>query len=158
MRKLILLSLFIPFFAKAQFKIVNTATINLLELRAGTWPITLQRITKESDTCYVLLFRDQQYTNEVNMTALRFTDLEQLKYFQKGLSALKNGSTGDVAKFKEYTIKRVDVKKEGIWYILTCNEGELTNFQQPESDKMIVAITNVVSSLQNGAASSTAIK
>jgi hypothetical protein len=143
MKTLILISLFVPFFAKAQFKIVNTATINLLELRAGTWPITLQRITKESDTCYVLLFRDQQYTNVVDMTTLRFPDLEQMKYFQKGLSALKNGSTGDVAKFREYTIKRVDVKKEGIWYILTCGEGALTNFQQPEADKMIAAIINL---------------
>jgi hypothetical protein len=143
MKKLILISLFFPFFAKAQFKIVNTATINLLELRAGTWPITLQRITKESDTCYVLLFRDQQYTNVVDMSTLRFPDLEQMKFFQKGLSALKNGSTGDIAKFKEYTIKRVDVKKEGIWYILTCEEGALTNFQQPEADKMIAAIDNL---------------
>jgi hypothetical protein len=143
MKKLILISLFFPFFAKAQFKIVNTATINLLELRAGTWPITLQRITKESDTCYVLLFRDQQYTNVVDMSTLRFPDLEQMRFFQKGLSALKNGSTGDIAKFKEYTIKRVDVKKEGVWYILTCEEGALTNFQQPEADKMIAAIANL---------------
>jgi hypothetical protein len=143
MKKFILISLFFPFFAKAQFKIVNTATINLLELRAGTWPITLQRITKESDTCYVLLFRDQQYTNVVDMSTLRFPDLEQMKFFQKGLSALKNGSTGDIAKFKEYTIKRVDVKKEGVWYILTCEEGALTNFQQPEADKMITAIANL---------------
>ena len=66
-----------------------------------------------------------------------------MKFFQKGLSALKNGSTGDIAKFKEYTIKRVDVKKEGVWYILTCEEGALTNFQQPEADKMIAAIANL---------------
>jgi hypothetical protein len=157
MKKLILLSLFIPFFAKAQFKIVNSATINLLELRGGTWPITLQRITKENDTCYVLLFRDQQYTSDVDMTTLRFHDLEQLKYFQKGLSALKNGSTGDMAKFKEYTIKRVDVKKEGIWYILTCTDGNLTNFQQPEADKMIAAINNVSSSIPAGTISSSGL-
>ena len=158
MKKLILISLFIPFFAKAQFKIVNIATINLLELRPGTWPITLQRITKESDTCYALLFRDQQYTTEVNMTTLRFPNLEQLRYFQKGLSALKNGSTGDIAKFNEYTIKRVDVKKEGIWYILTCGEGELTNFLQPDADKMIAAIINITSIVANGAISSSGIK
>jgi hypothetical protein len=158
MKKLILLSLFIPFFAKAQFKIVNSATINLLELRAGTWPITLQRITKESDTCYVLLFRDQQYTIDVNMTTLRFPNLEQLKYFQKGLSALKNGSTGDIAKFNEYTIKRVDVKKDGVWYILTCADGELTNFQQPEADKMIGTILNIIPPIPNGTLTSAGIK
>lgn len=143
MKKLILISLFIPFFAKAQFKIVNTATINLLELRQGQWPITLQRITKESDTCFVLLFRDQQYTNDIIMTTFRFRNMEQLRYFQQGLSALKSGNNGDVAKYKDYTIKRVDVKKEGTWYILNCQEGAITNFQQPEADKMIAAISSL---------------
>ncbi|HXB43811.1 MAG TPA: hypothetical protein VNV85_07130 [Puia sp.] len=143
MKKLILISLCLPFIAKAQFKIVNTATINILELRQGTWPITLQRVTKESDTTYVLLFRDQQYTDDVIMTTYRFKDIDQFKYFQKGLTALKNGSNGDVAKFKDYTIKRVDIKKEGIWYVLSCGEGGITNFQQAEANKMIAAIVNL---------------
>jgi hypothetical protein len=140
MKKLIFLSLFIPFFAKAQFTIVNTSTVSLADVRTGTWPLNLERIIKESDTCYALEFRDQQYTNSVNMSTLRFSDLQQLRYFQKGLSALKNGSTGDIARFKDYTIKRGDVKKEGIWYILTCSDGSLTDFQQPEADKIIAAI------------------
>ncbi|MEJ0083670.1 MAG: hypothetical protein WDM78_22585 [Puia sp.] len=54
-----------------------------------------------------------------------------MKYFQQGLAALKTGNIGDVAEFKDYTIKRVDVYKEGISYILTC-DGGLTNFQQPK--------------------------
>lgn len=140
MKKLVLLSLFIPFFAKAQFTIVNTSTTSLVELRSGTWPLDLQRVIKESDTFYVLQFRDQQYTNDVNMSTLRFGDLKQLKFFQKGLSALKTGSTGDIAKFKDYAIKRIDLKKEGVCYILTCGEGALINFQQLEADKMITAI------------------
>ena len=117
MKKIILICLFIPFAfaAKAQFKIVNSATITLLELRPGNWPINLQRVTKESDTCYVLQFRDQEYANEVIMTTLRFRNLEQLKYFQKGLTALKKGNNGDVAEYKDYTIKRVDIQKDGIW-------------------------------------------
>jgi hypothetical protein len=143
MKKYIIILLFAPCMANAQFKIVNTSTTNLLELRTGTWPINLQKITKESDTYYALQFRDQEYANEVIMKTLRFTDLDQLKYFQKGLSALKNGTTGDIAEFKDYTIKRVDVKKEGTWYILNCGEGALTNFQQPEADRMIAAITNL---------------
>jgi hypothetical protein len=140
MKKLILLSLFIPVLARAQFTIVNTSSVNLVELRAATWPLNLQRVIKESDTTFALVFRDQQYINEVNMSTLRFRNMQQLKYFQKALSALKNGFTGDIAKFKDYTIKRVDVKKEGAWYILTCEDGELTNFQQPEADKLIAAI------------------
>lgn len=144
MKHLILISLFLPFAAKAQFTIVNTSTINLVELReGGAWPINLQRIIKESDTAFVLQFRDQQYTNDVIMTTLRFHDMQQLKYFQKGLAALKNGSTGDIAKFKDYTIKRVDVNKEGVQYILICDAGATTNFKQPEADKMIAAIVHL---------------
>ena len=145
MKKLILISLVIPFAmaANAQFKIVNTSTTNLVELRTGTWPLNLQRVIKESDTCYILQFRDQEYTNEVVMTTLRFKDMAQLKYFQQGLSALKSGFNGDVAKYKDYTIKRVDVKKDGIWYILTNGEGALTNFKQPEADQMINAIISL---------------
>ena len=143
MKRLILLFFFLPLLSKAQFKIVNTATIDLLELRTGVWPINLQRVTKENDTSYVLLFRDQEYTNEVIMKTLKFRDISQLKYFQKGLVALKNGSNGDVAEFKEYTLKRVDKKKEGTWYILNCGEGALTNFQQPEADKIIATIISL---------------
>jgi hypothetical protein len=66
-----------------------------------------------------------------------------LRYFQKGLAALKKGATGDIAKFKDYTIKRVDIKKDGIWYILSCGMGSITNFKQTEADKIISAITTL---------------
>jgi|SRR6516162_4247609 hypothetical protein len=144
MKKLIVLALFLPIISKAQFTIVNTSTINLVELRSGgQWPINLQRVIKESDTSYVLQFRDQQFTNDVIMTTLRFANMEQLKYFQKALTALKGGSTGDVAKFKDYTIKRLDIKREGITYIINCGAGTSTNFQQPECDKLIAGIVNL---------------
>ncbi|PWT70725.1 MAG: hypothetical protein C5B59_20190 [Bacteroidetes bacterium] len=140
MKKLILISLLLPAIAKAQFTIVNTSTTNLVELRAGTWPLNLQRVIKESDTCYVLQFRDQQYATDVIMTTLRFGNTEQVRYFQKALSALKSGSNGDIARFKDYTVKRVDVKKEGTWYVLNGSEGSVTNFIQKEADMMIAAI------------------
>ncbi len=139
MKNLLLLILFSPLAMKAQFKIINSATINIADVRQGTWPISLQRITKQSDTCFVLQFRTQEYNNSVIIKTLKFRDLGQLKYFQQGLTALKTGNNGDVAEFKDYTIKRVDVYKEGISYILTC-DGGLTNFQQPEADKLIAAI------------------
>jgi hypothetical protein len=148
MKKFFFLSLFFPFIAKAQFTITNSSTTSLLELRAGTWPLNLEKIIKQTDTCYVLEFRDQQYTNVVNMSTLRFGNLKQVKFFQKALSELKTGSTGEIANFKDYTIKRVDVKKDpvtgamgsGVWYTLICGEGELTNFQQSDADKMIATI------------------
>lgn len=139
MKNLLLIILFSPLAMKAQFKIINSATINIADVRQGTWPISLQRITKQSDTCFVLQFRTQEYNNSVIIKTLKFRDLGQLKYFQQGLTALKTGNNGDVAEFKDYTIKRVDVYKEGTSYILTC-DGGLTNFQQPEADKMIAAI------------------
>jgi hypothetical protein len=143
MKKIIFIFLFLPFIGKAQFTIVNTSTTDLIEPRAGVWPLSLQRIIKESDTTFVLQFRDQQYTSGVNMSTLRFRNIEQLKYFQQALTVLKKGNNGDIAKFKEYVIKRVDVKREGVWYILTCTDGPLTNFQQPEADRMITAISSL---------------
>jgi hypothetical protein len=139
MKNLLLLVLILPLAMKAQFKIVNSGTINIADVRQGTWPISLQRITKPSDTCYVLQFRTQEYNNSVIIKTLKFQDLGQLKYFQQGLAALKAGNNGDVAEFKDYTIKRVDIYKEGTSYILTC-DGGLTNFQQSEADRMIAAI------------------
>ena len=144
MKKLIILSLFAtPFFAKAQFTITNSSTTSLLELRQGTFPLELQRVIKETDTCYVLEFRDQQFTSVVNMSTLKFGNLQQLRYFMQALAVLKKGNTGDIAKFKDYTVKRVDVKKDGIWYTLICGEGEVTNFQQLEADKMVATIKNL---------------
>ncbi len=145
MKKFIFLFLFIPFLskAKAQFTITNTSTISLAEPRTGTWPLELQRVVKESDTIYILSFRDQQYPNQVNMSTLKFGNLSQLRYFQKGLAALKNGSNGDEAKYKDYSIKRADVQKEGITYILTGTLGEIINFKQPEADKLMNAIKSL---------------
>jgi hypothetical protein len=115
-----------------------------MEPRTGNYPLDLQRVIRESDTCYELSFRDQQETEGVNMETLKFGNLAQLRYFMQGLMALTKGNTGDIAKYKDYTIKRMDVKKQGqkglVWYVITCNDGTMTNFQQPECDRMIAAI------------------
>lgn len=148
MKKILFLSLLaMPFISKAQFTITNSSTLSLLQVRDGDWPVELQRVIKETDTCYVLEFRDQQYSNVVNMTDLRFGNLVQLKYFMKALAELKKGGTGETANFKGYTLKRIDVKGNGtgtkaagVWYTLTLGEGELTNFQQADADRMIAAI------------------
>lgn len=149
MKKIVFLSLLaLPFISKAQFTITNSSTLSLLQVRDGDWPVDLQRVIKETDTCYVLEFRDQQYPNVVNMTDLRFGNLEQLKYFMKALSELKKGGTGETANFKGYTLKRIDMKgngtagnkASGIWYTLTLGEGSVTNFQQGDADRMIAAI------------------
>lgn len=144
MKKIIILFLgcftALPFISKAQFTISNSSTTSLGQVRDGTWPMELQRIIKESDTCYVLEFRDQQFNNVVNMSTLRFGDMRQLKYFMEALQVLKKGGTGEITKFRDYSIKRIDVKGTGVWYTLTCAEGEVTNFQQSDADKMIAVI------------------
>jgi len=146
MKKLLVLFLFAPFLSKAQFTLSNNSTTSIVEVRDGKWPVDLQRIIKNTDTCYVLQFRDQQVTDGENMVTLRFGNLEQLRYFQKGLSALKSASDGETANYKDYTLKRMDVKKDrdprkfDTWYLVTCTNGPVTNFQQSEADKMIAAI------------------
>ena len=141
MKKIVLLLVVVlPFLSKAQFTITNSSTTSLLDVREGPWPMELQRIIKETDTCYVLEFRDQQFSTVVNMTTLRFGNMQQLKYFMLGLAALKKGTTGDIAHFKDYLVKRMDVKSTGVWYMLSMGDGGLTNFQQSDADKMIAAI------------------
>jgi len=198
MKKIVLLALIAPFFttrSEAQFTLTNSSTISLVELRSAsdTWPLDLQRIIKQTDTSYALLFRDQQFTNATVMSTLKFKDKAQLKYFQQALSSLSSLGTGTTANFKGFSIKRADVagfaeatppapapvaasvaktttttkngktvkkaapvaaepvapaapakkvstKVDAVWYLLTCEDGTVTNFQQSEADRMIAAI------------------
>ena len=142
MKRLILSILVIPFASKTGFKLEQPSSTNLVEVRSGDWPMNLERSIEQSDTSYSLLFRDQQVMTGVVMDTLAFPNLEQLKYFQKALVVLKTGSNGDIAKFKEYSIKRAEAKRDGVWYILRIKWG-LTNFQQPEADLMIKTIKNL---------------
>ncbi len=74
------------------------------------------------------------------LDTLDFSDKQQLQFFGKGLVALKSGSNGDIARFKDYSITRADNRlKGGLWYILKCQYGE-TSFQQPEADVINKAI------------------
>ena len=106
---------------------------NSVEVRGGAWPINLERTTDRPGVSFSLIFRDQETMNGVLLDTLDFENIEQLRYFGKGLTALKNGSNGDIARFKDYTLSRADKKFEGIWYILRPEYGS-TSFQQPEAD------------------------
>jgi hypothetical protein len=142
MKKLILCALFLPFAGQAGYRSLHPSSTNLVEVRSGDWPMNLERTIDRSDTSYSLLFRDQQVVNEVVMDTLPFPNLGQLKYFEKALSSLKMGSNGDIAKFKNYSVKRADKKYEGIWYILRMQWG-LTDFRQSEADIMTKTIKNL---------------
>jgi hypothetical protein len=113
----------------------------LIEVRTGDWPITLEKNTA-SGIPYSLQFRNQQVMTDVVMDTLPFANLEQIKYFEKALSTLKTAHDGDIAKFKDYSIKRAEKKYEGVWYILRLKWSS-TDFRQPEADLMINTIRNL---------------
>jgi hypothetical protein len=117
----------------------TSGTNNLVEVRSGDWPISLESVRENSHTFYFLEFRDQQVVRAVVMDTLPFPDLQQLKYFGKALSALKTGTNGDIARFKDYTITRAEKKYEGTWFLLKYQWGS-TDFKQPEADIIINTI------------------
>lgn len=138
MKRLILSALLLPFAGKAGLHSAHSAD-NLVEVRSGQWPINLERNTDRSGTSYSIIFRDQQVMNGEVLDTLVFSNLEQLKYFEKALTVLKTGHNGDIARFKDYTLKRADKKFDGVWYILQPKYGT-TDFQQPEADIMTKTI------------------
>jgi hypothetical protein len=141
-KRLVLCILLMSFATRPNLPGVIDSSTTLVEVRSGIWPINLNRSIENFDTSYFLEFRDEQVLSTVVLDTLPFPDLGQLKYFEKALSTLKNGTNGDIAKFKNYSIKRADKKYEGTWYILRAQWG-LTDFQQPEADLMIKTIRSL---------------
>jgi hypothetical protein len=140
MKKLFLSVLFIPFAGTAGLqRIPSLSTTHLAEVRSGEWPMDLERDVERRDTFYSLIFRDQQVEDAVVMDTLAFPNLQQLKYLERALTVLKSGHNGDIANFKDYSIKRADKKFDGVWYMLRDKYG-LTDFQQPEADIMCKTI------------------
>lgn len=129
MKKLLLSTLFLPFVGGSGFTRVDPSTTNLADVRSGKWPISLERWIERRDTSYVLLFRDQGVMNAEAMDTLPFRNLEQLRYLDKAFSGLKNN--GDIATFKDYSIKRTDSRLYGTSYLLRYQEGA-TEFGPPE--------------------------
>jgi hypothetical protein len=133
MKKLLLSTLFLPFAGGSGFMRPDPSTTNLADVRSGKWPISLERWVERRDTSYMLLFRDQQVMSVEVMDSLPFANLGQLRFLDQALTRLKKGNNGDIATFKEYSIKRTDKKFEGTSYLLRFQEGA-TEFRQPEAD------------------------
>jgi hypothetical protein len=130
MKTLYLLLLFVPL----------SGAYNSVSVRGGAWPIDLEQSTDRPGVRYSLIFRDQSTMQATMLDTLDFSDKQQLQYFGKGLVALKGGNSGDIARFKDYSITRADKRLDGgVWYILKCQYGE-TSFQQPEADIINKAI------------------
>jgi hypothetical protein len=139
MKELLLSFLLISFCGDLGHPTRRTSSDNLVEVRTGDWPISLERSVEDADTSYSLQFRDNQVLTSVVMDTLPFVNLSQLKYFGQALSVLRVGSNGDIARFKDYSIKRTDRKSDGTWYVLQHKYG-ITDFKQPEADIMISTI------------------
>jgi hypothetical protein len=145
MKQLLLLPLFLHFGGGGLLNKANYPTIDLMPVRLAPWPINLQRVIYYTDTCYAFQFRDQSAMNAVAIKTMDLETLEQLKYFKEGLATLKKGVNGDVAEFRNYSIKKVGAKKENSWYILSY-DGAVTNFQEPQVNRMIFIINNLIDS------------
>ena len=70
---------------------------------------------------------------------------EQLKYFREGLTTLKKGHNGDIAEYSDYSIKKVGMKKEDSWYILSF-DGGITNFQEAQANRLIYILNDLIAS------------
>jgi len=139
MKRLILSALFLPMAGLTGFEGPHSSSTETIEVRAGKWPISLERTSGRSGPSYSLQFRDQQVLTGEMLDTLVFEDRVQLQYFDKALAALKAGTNGDIAEFKTYSVKRADKKGKDVWYILRDKYG-LTDFQQAEADIISKAI------------------
>jgi hypothetical protein len=139
MKKIILSFTLIPLAGNAGLHSFLPSSTVLVQARSGEWPISLEKTNEIPKAPYFLKFRDEQVLAGIMLDTLPFSSLAQLKYFEQALSVLKKGSNGDIAKFKDYSIKRTDSRTDGRWYILRYQWG-LTNFQQPAADSLINGI------------------
>lgn len=122
---------------------LDPVAVNLADIRTGVWPMNLERDIDRRDTSYSLIFRDQQVRDVVVMDTLVFQNTMQLRYFKQALEVLKKGNNGDIANFKDYTLKRADKRFDGgIWYMLKIKFG-VTDFQQPEADILCKTIAGL---------------
>ena len=145
MKQILLIFLFLYNRQDTRMETKNYPTVDLINVRLAPWPINLQRVIYYTDTCYALQFRDQGVMNAMIIKTMEIYNMDQLKYLKLGLTTLTKGSNGDVAEFKDYSIKKVGTKKENSWYILSY-DGGVTNFQQSEANRMVTIINN----LENG--------
>ncbi len=145
MKQILLIFLFLHTGHNTRMETNHYPTVDLINVRLAPWPINLQRVIYYTDTCYALQFRDQAVMNAMIIKTMEIYNMDQLKYLKLGLTTLTKGSNGDVAEFKDYSIKKVGTKKENSWYILSY-DGGVTNFQQSEANRMVTIINN----LENG--------
>jgi hypothetical protein len=147
MKQLLLLPLFLHYTNGPVVKKAYYPTVDCMTVRLAPWLINMQRLVYDIDTCYAIQFRDQSIMNAVSLKTMNLETMEQLKYFKEGLLTLKKGQHGDIAVYRNYSIKRVGTRKENTWYILSY-DGAVTNFQEAQANRMIFIINDYIASQQ----------
>lgn len=145
MNYLLLLTLFLFNPGGTSSKTQSFPEVDLMQVRVGTWPINMQRFIYYTDTCFAIQFRDQHAMNAVIYKTMGLETKEQLKYFREGLTTLKKGHNGDIAEYSDYSIKKVGMKKEDSWYILSY-DGGITNFQEAQANRLIYILNDLIAS------------
>ncbi|HEY4965050.1 MAG TPA: hypothetical protein VII28_01565 [Puia sp.] len=145
MKQLLVIPLLFHLGGTAGIKRVLYPEVDLMQVRMAPWPINMQRIVYYTDTCYAIQFRDQSAMNAVLYKTMDLETLEQLKYFREGLLTLQKGQNGDVAEFRNYTLKKVGTKKANSWYILNY-DGAVTNFQEAQANRILFIINTYINS------------
>ena len=145
MNYLLLLTLFLFNPGGTSSRSQSFPEVDLMQVRLGTWPINMQRFIYYTDTCFAIQFRDQHEMNAVIYKTMGLETREQLKYFREGLTTLKKGHNGDIAEFSDYSIKKVGLKKEDSWYILSY-DGAVTNFQEAQANRLIYILNDLIAS------------
>jgi len=145
MNYLLLLTLFLFYPGGTSSKTQSFPEVDLMQVRVGTWPINMQRFIYYTDTCFAIQFRDQHAMNAVIYKTMGLETKEQLKYFREGLTTLKKGHNGDIAEYSDYSIKKVGMKKEDSWYILSF-DGGITNFQEAQANRLIYILNDLIAS------------
>ncbi|HSZ32256.1 MAG TPA: hypothetical protein VK772_03045, partial [Puia sp.] len=107
MKQILLIFLFLHTRHDTRMETNRYPTVDLINVRLAPWPINLQRVIYYTDTCYALQFRDQGVMNATNIKTMEIYNMDQLKYLKLGLTTLTKGANGDVAEFKDYSIKKV---------------------------------------------------
>jgi hypothetical protein len=145
MKYLLFISLYLHSAGGPWYKKALYPEVDLMQVRLAPWPINMQRAIYYTDTCYAIQFRDQSTMTSVTIKTMDLETMEQMKYFKEGLLTLKKGQNGDIAEFRNYSIKKVGTKKENSWYILSY-DGAVTNFQEAQANRMIFIINNYIDS------------
>jgi hypothetical protein len=145
MKYVLLISMFLHSGSGNGYKKSAYPEVDLVQVRLAPWPINMQRVIYYTDTCYAIQFRDQSTMNSFAIKTMDLETMEQLKYFKEGLLTLKKGQNGDVAEFRNYTLKKVGTKKENSWYILSY-DGAVTNFQEAQANRIIFIINSYIAS------------